>query len=75
MPEPTYRLIGQPAAQTTAPATQPKQPAAPGKPAPVDAEEVLNTEATAEQELEAIVNEERRDRVAEDLLTGDAPTE
>ncbi|WP_375174720.1 mechanosensitive ion channel domain-containing protein [Pseudooceanicola sp.] len=75
MPEPTYRLIGQPAAEPSAPDKEPRQPVTPVKPAPVPAEEVLNTEATAEQELEAIVNEERRDRVAEDLLTRDAPTE
>lgn len=71
MPEPTYRLLGQPAAALP---DTPPGPAVP-KSVPMDAEAVLNTEATAEQELEAIVNEERRERGNEDLLTRNAPTE
>ena len=72
MPEPTYRLIGQ------TPAEVPEKSVKPAKPAPKPArpdEDVMNVEATAEHELEAIVNEERRERGVEDLLTRAAPTE
>jgi small-conductance mechanosensitive channel len=74
MPEPTYRLTGLPAldpAEDTAPEPAP-EPARPGSPVATPA---LDVQAHAEHALEAIVDEERRDKRSEDLLTHDAPTE
>ncbi len=74
MPEPTYRLTGLPAlapAEDTAPEPAP-EPDRPGSPVATPA---LDVQAHAEHALEAIVDEERRDKRSEDLLTHDAPTE
>ncbi|MGH1426185.1 MAG: mechanosensitive ion channel domain-containing protein [Pseudooceanicola sp.] len=73
MPEPTYRLIGAGDAGAV-PARPPAKSAPPTTPvtAPEDA---LDVQAYAEQELEAIVEEERREKGDEDLLTQEAPTE
>ncbi|KGM47548.1 mechanosensitive ion channel family protein [Pseudooceanicola atlanticus] len=78
MPEPTYRLIGAggegftdtPDRAAPTRGTETAQPA----PRPAQAE-ALDVQAHAEHELEAIVDEERRDKNNEDLLTSDAPTE
>ena len=71
MPEPTYRINGMGQAATYAPQqTTPK----PAPPLP-DPEPVQDVQAQAEHELEAIVEEERRERTDQDLLTGNAPTE
>lgn len=68
MPEPTLRLIGAGGAglEDTAPA-----PVAPVATRP---EHAMDVQAQAEHELEAIVDQERKDDV-EDLLARDAPTE
>ncbi|WP_136636865.1 mechanosensitive ion channel family protein [Pseudooceanicola onchidii] len=72
MPEPTYRLVG---AGGEGLGQAPERPA-PATPAPVaDPEQVQDVQAHAEHELEAIVDEERRTREQEDLLTTDARTE
>ena len=70
MPEPTYRILtsdmdGKPAAP--APAAAP----APVVPEPAADSSVLNVEATAEQELELIVAEEREATKDDDLLNRD----
>ena len=70
MPEPTYRILtsdmdGKPAAP--APAAAP----APVAPEPAADSSVLNVEATAEQELELIVAEEREATKDDDLLNRD----
>ncbi|MCB1332112.1 MAG: mechanosensitive ion channel [Roseivivax sp.] len=66
MPEPTYRLVTQ-----TAHAHPPAQPA----PAAAPAGHVLEVEAKAEQQLEAIVRAERKETRDQDLLAPDAPRE
>lgn len=71
MPEPTYRIngMGQPATEAPQHAAQKPTPSLP------DPEPVQDVQAQAEHELEAIVEEERRERTDQDLLTGNAPTE
>lgn len=72
MPEPTYRLVG---AGGEGLGREPDRPA-PATPAPAaDPEAVQDVQAHAEHELEAIVEEERREKSDQDLLTGEAPTE
>ncbi|WP_238366012.1 mechanosensitive ion channel family protein [Mesobacterium pallidum] len=68
MPEPTLRLIGAGGAglEDTAPA--------PVAPLPARPDHAMDVQAQAEHELEAIVDQERKDDV-EDLLARDAPTE
>ena len=73
LPEPTYRIITDTPAQGGASS---KRPAAgkrkkPAKPAAV----IGNVEATDQQALEQIVNEERRETGDGDLLSGSAPEE
>ena len=71
---PQARLTGLPAlapAEDTAPEPAP-EPDRPGSPVATPA---LDVQAHAEHALEAIVDEERRDKRSEDLLTHDAPTE
>jgi small-conductance mechanosensitive channel len=72
MPEPTYRLVG---AGGEGLGREPDRPA-PVTPAPAaDPEAGQDVQAHAEHELEAIVEEERREKSDQDLLTGEAPTE
>lgn len=72
MPEPTYRLIG---AGGEGLGLAPEKPApAPAAPLP-DPDGVLDVQAHADHELEAIVDEERREKSDQDLLTRQAPTE
>ncbi|MDF1857076.1 mechanosensitive ion channel family protein [Pseudooceanicola sp.] len=72
MPEPTYRVVG-------ANLAKPAKPAAAAVSAPealpINPEETLDVQAHAEHELEAIVDEERRSKGDEDLLTREARTE
>ncbi|MBY6158413.1 mechanosensitive ion channel domain-containing protein [Pseudooceanicola nitratireducens] len=81
MPEPTYRILdaNPPAAQDDAPPAPakpaPAKPAAAPASAPPAPDQVMDVQATQDQELEAIVDEERREKRDDDLLTRDAPTE
>ncbi len=74
MPEPTYRLLSADIGAAQLPARGPgRRPAASATPAPVN-DAVQDVAATAEQELEQIVNEERAATEDDDLLTlGDRP--
>ncbi len=74
MPEPTYRLTGLPVL-ASAEDTPPEPAPAATRPVPPVATPALDVQAHAEHALEAIVEEERRDKRSEDLLTHDAPTE
>jgi len=74
MPEPTYRLIGAGGEGLTDGPVRPLPRPAHPVPAPRP-EEAMDVQAHAEHELEAIVEEERRHRDGEDLLTRAAPTE
>ncbi|WP_407494969.1 mechanosensitive ion channel domain-containing protein [Pseudooceanicola sp. MF1-13] len=72
MPEPTYRLIG--AGGEGLGLT--KDDSAPAAAAPTATPETaLDVQAHADHELEAIVEEERREKSDRDLLTHQAPTE
>jgi small-conductance mechanosensitive channel len=71
MPEPTYRING---VAPPTPATSQTTTQQPATDLP-DPEPVQDVQAQAEQELEAIIDEERRERTDQDLLTGNAPTE
>jgi len=72
MPEPTYRLIG---AGGEGLGLTPERPApTPAAPMP-EPEDVQDVQAHADHELEAIVDEERRVKSDQDLLTRQAPTE
>jgi small conductance mechanosensitive channel len=70
MPEPTYRLLTAEAAEVPMPPLQ-ASPTAPKRvsQAPAPTEEVQDVAANAEQELEKMVNDERRETGADDLLT------
>jgi small conductance mechanosensitive channel len=68
LPEPTYRLITQPADKAPAAASSPTKP----KAAPVLARPVHADEA---QQLERIVDAERAETAADDLLAREAPQE
>ena len=72
MPEPTYRLLTPGAALpgADAPGRVEATPVAPPEP-----EAAMDVQAHAEHELERIVDEERREKSDEDLLTRAAPTE
>lgn len=72
MPEPTYRLIG---AAGEAPGQLPARPTVTAPPPHADPGEAQDVQAHAEHELAAIVDEERREKSDQDLLTGAAPTE
>ena len=77
MPEPTYRLINSGVTLTEVDAqgpTRAERAPAP-RPVPPVQTKALDVQAHAEHELEAIVDEERRDRHNEDLLNRDAQTE
>ena len=69
MPEPTYRLITQDAL-----AEAPVQPTTPNRPA-LDPQEQLDVDVRMENELEAIVEDERAEQGADDLLAEAAPKE
>ena len=72
MPEPTYRIAG--ASAHAAPSPTPT-PTSPARSAITEPEVVQDVQAHAEHELEAIVEEERRDKSDQDLLTHSGPTE
>ena len=73
MPEPTYRVITDLGAKPQATAKPAAKEQAPVEPAEIA--QVQDVQARAEQELEEIVNEERQDSGAEDLLSRAAPEE
>lgn len=83
MPEPSYRLLtpdlsgagltGAESTQVTTQKTDPKP--AKDQPKPTADPIITDVTATAEQELEAIVEEERRETAEDDLLSRDGPTE
>ena len=73
MPEPTYRVITDLGAEPQATAKPAAKEQAPVQPAEIA--QVQDVQARAEQELEEIVNEERQDSGAEDLLSRAAPEE
>ena len=70
MPEPTYRLIS--VGDGTAPAPESNQK---GQSSPDMAIKVEDVQSSAEGELEEIVNQEREDLKAQDLLKREAPEE
>jgi small-conductance mechanosensitive channel len=72
MPEPTYRLIG--AGGEGLGLTKDDRPPAPATPV-ATSNELMDVQAHADHELEAIVDEERREKSDRDLLTHQAPTE
>lgn len=72
MPEPTYRLIG---AGGEGPGQKAEKGATKTAITPTAQKEALDVQAHAEHELEAIVEEERREKSDDDLLTTHAPTE
>ncbi|EAQ04106.1 hypothetical protein OB2597_08189 [Pseudooceanicola batsensis HTCC2597] len=72
MPEPTYRLIG---AGGEGLGQLPAPPSAGSTPPPAQPEDAMDVQAHAEHALEAIVEEERREKRGKDLLSRDAPTE
>lgn len=77
MPEPTYRLINSGVTLTEVDAQGPTgaERAPAPRPVPPVQTKALDVQAHAEHALEAIVDEERRDRHNEDLLNRDAQTE
>jgi len=75
MPEPTYRLLTQASSEVPVPPMQatPTTPRSAATPPVADA--VQNAPAIAEQELEELINEERRDSETKDLLAVSAKQE
>lgn len=75
MPEPTYRLLTQASSEVPVPPMQ-ATPTTPRSAAtPPMADTVQNAPAIAEQELEELINEERRDSQTKDLLAVSAKQE
>ncbi|MGR3323215.1 MAG: mechanosensitive ion channel domain-containing protein [Pseudooceanicola sp.] len=72
MPEPTYRLVG---AGGEGLGDARKRADRPRPAAPTGPDDAMEVPAQAETELSAIVEEERREKSGNDLLTRDAPTE
>lgn len=72
MPEPTYRLVG---AGGTGLGEAPARPLPQPEPPVASTDAVQDVQAHAEQALEKIVEEERRVKGDDDLLTRSAPTE
>jgi small conductance mechanosensitive channel len=69
MPEPTYRLLTAQAADVPVPPMQASPTAPRTQAAPAVGETVPDVGASAEQELEKMVNDERRETGVDDLLT------